>query len=172
MIETPAPSSALIRAAIFVRDLDRATLFYRALGLTEVYFEGLLDHPSATAVLGFTEHHPYQVRIVKRSGPNFGMVGLFQIPEQWDAEQVPAASGPARLGEVALVFYVRDLRGTLAALRDAGATWSPEPELFVMEHRSQLEVCIRDCDGVLLNLVETDPSDQDRTGPELSYRAG
>ncbi len=161
--------SALIRATIFVRDLDRATAFYRALGLSETYFEGMLDHPSATSILGFTDHRPFRIRIVKRPGPNYGMVGLFEMDAEQTAEAVPAATGPARFGDVALVFYVTDIHATLIALRAAGASWSPEPEAFVMEHRSQLEVCLRDCDGVLLNLVETDPSQQERTRPELDY---
>jgi hypothetical protein len=54
----------------------------------------------------------------------------------------------------------------VAALRAAGATWSPEPQMFTLPHRSQMEVCLRDCDGVLLNLVETDPADQELTKPE------
>ena len=162
--------SALIRATIFVRDLDRATGFYRALGLSETYFEGTLQHPSATAILGFDDHRPFRIRIVKRPGPNYGMVGLFEMDPEQTGEAVPAATGPARFGEVALVFYVTDIHATLTALRTAGSSWSPEPENFVMEHRAQLECCLRDCDGVLMNLVETDPAQQERTGAELDYR--
>lgn len=167
----PSEISALIRATIFVRDLDRATHFYRTLGLTETYYEGILEHPSACSIIGYAECRPFSIRIVKRPGPNYGMVGLFQMDEALMPEVVPAASGPARFGEVALVFYVPELPGKLAALRDAGATWSPEPELFQMEHRGQLEVCLRDPDGILLNLVETNPIQQERTRPELDYGA-
>ena len=42
--------SALIRATLFVRDLERSTAFYGAMGLTEVYYEGLLEDPSASAL--------------------------------------------------------------------------------------------------------------------------
>ncbi len=164
------PGSALIRATLFVRDLDRATRFYRAIGLTETYFEGRLDHPSAMAILGFDDPRPFDIRIVKRPGPNFGMIGLFQLADGIAAEEVPLASGPARIGEVALVFYVADIAATVSALRQLGAIWAPEPSLFTMEHRAQLEVCIRDCDGVFVNLVETDPAEQERTGPELPTR--
>lgn len=167
-MSTP-PASALIRASILTRDLGKATSFYRALGLSETYYEGLLDNPSASSVLGLAEHRPYFVRIVKRPGPNFGMIGLFELDPGHGADHVPLATGPARIGEVALVFYVASMATTLAALRAAGALWSPEPELFVMAHRSQAEVCLRDCDGILLNLVETDPAQQDRTRPELEY---
>lgn len=164
-----AEISALIRATIFVRDLDRATHFYRTLGLTEVYYEGVLEHPSACTILGYDRSAPFAIRILKRAGPNFGMVGLFQMDASLMPESLPVPDGPARIGEVALIFYVPDLKARLALLRDTGATWCPEPELFQMAHRSQMEVCIRDCDGVLLNLVETDPAQQERTRPELDY---
>jgi catechol 2,3-dioxygenase-like lactoylglutathione lyase family enzyme len=161
------PVSALIRATIFVRDLDQAAAFYAALGFAEVYYEGVLTDPSASSILGFSGHGPLSVRIVKSGGPNYGMIGLFKIAEALAPEAIALASGPARVGEVALVFYVESMDRTLAALRAAGATWSPEPEMFRMPHREQPEVCLRDCDGVLLNLVQTDPAEQ-----ELSTREG
>jgi len=160
--------SSLIRATIFVRDLERAARFYAALGFDQVYWEGVLTDRSASTILGFADHGPLPIRIVKSGGPNFGMIGLFGIDPALDPVAPPMRQGPAQIGEVALVFYVRDIRATLSALRGAGATWSPEPELFRMAHRAQLEVCLRDCDGVLLNLVETDPAEQERTGREGS----
>lgn len=166
-----AKVSALIRATIFVRDIDRATAFYAALGLTEIYYEGVLEDASACAIIGYDESRPFAVRIVKRPGPNFGMVGLFQLDPALNAASVPPAAGPARIGEVALIFYVRSMDEALTALRAAGATWSPEPQIFRMKHREQAELCLRDPDGVLLNLVETDPAEQERTSPELTYTA-
>lgn len=160
------PVSALIRATIFVRDLDRSARFYAALGFTEVYYEGTLTDASASRILGFSGHGPLKVRIVKSGGPNYGMIGLFQIDEKLAPLTVPMSRGPARIGEVALVFYVRDMDESLAALRLTGATWSPDPQLFVMAHRAQREVCLRDPNGVLMNLVETDPAEQELTARE------
>ena len=122
--------------------------------------------PSASRIIGFADHGPLAVRIVKSGGPNYGMIGLFRIDDALMPDALPPASGPARIGEVALVFYVRSMDAALAALRAAGATWSPEPEMFRMPHREQPEVCLRDCDGVLLNLVENDPAEQELTGRE------
>lgn len=161
--------SALIRATIFVRNLDRAAHFYRTLGLSEVYYEGVLEDASACSIIGYTKCRPFAIRILKRPGPNYGMIGLFELDPALLPVTVPVAAGPARIGEVALVFYVPGLHTRLAVLREAGATWSPEPELFRMAHRAQFEVCVRDCDGVLLNLVENDPAEQERTGSELDY---
>jgi catechol 2,3-dioxygenase-like lactoylglutathione lyase family enzyme len=158
--------SSLIRGTIFVRDLDKAAAFYAALGFTEIYYEGVLDDPSASRIIGFADHGPLAIKIVKSGGPNYGMIGLFQIDPALAPETVPMASGPARIGEVALVFYVVSMERALAALRAAGATWSPEPEMFRMPHREQPEVCMRDPDGILLNLVENDPAEQELTGRE------
>jgi catechol 2,3-dioxygenase-like lactoylglutathione lyase family enzyme len=160
-------SSALIRATIFVRDVERSTAFYKALGLTEVYYEGWLDDESASTVLGLDKHVPYYVRILKRPGPNYGMIGLFQLAEDSGAESLPAPSGPVRRGEVAIIFYVHSMDDTMAALKAAGATWTPQPILFKLAHRQQAEVCIRDPDGVFMNLVETDPDEQFVTTSEL-----
>jgi catechol 2,3-dioxygenase-like lactoylglutathione lyase family enzyme len=163
---TDPPVSALIRATLFVRDLDRATTFYAALGLKEIYYEGVLTDPSASAIIGYAEPLPLSVRIVKRPGPNYGMIGLFMIDPGLGPQSLPLAAGPARIGEVALIFYVKSMDETLGALRASGATWSPEPQVFRMAHRAQAEVCLRDCDGVLINLVETDPEEQNRTTRE------
>lgn len=168
-IQPSLPSSALIRSTIFVRDIARSAAFYRAIGLSETYIEARLAHPSATAILGFDDPRPFDICILKRPGPNYGMVGLFQLADGTAQEELPAPTGPARIGEVALVFYVTDILATMERLRALGATWAPEPQTFAMEHRAQLEVCLRDPDGVLINLVETDPAEQERTRPELDY---
>jgi catechol 2,3-dioxygenase-like lactoylglutathione lyase family enzyme len=159
-----AAISSLIRAALFVSDLDRSTAFYAALGLTEVYFEGELDAASTSAALKTPPEAACRCRIVKPSGrPNAGMVGLFQITPPLPS--IPRAEGPPRLGEVALVFYAQPIAEVVAAARAAGASWSPEPTLFVMPHRQQLEVCLRDPDGVLINLIDRPTAEQDRTAP-------
>lgn len=159
--------SALVRATIFVSDLQRATRFYAALGLTEHYFHGVLDHPAASGLLGFVEHHAYQAVILKRPGPNYGMVGLFELHGRHGAETLPDAAGPARIGEVALVFYVPDLDVVLPRLAAAGARWMPAPQLFEIGDLAQREVCIRDSEGTLLNLVERDPAEQFKTDPDV-----
>ena len=156
--------SSLIRAAVFVSDLERSTAFYRSLGLDAVYFEGDLDGPSTAAALKTPETSTCRCRILKNAGrPNYGMVGLFEISPP--PEALPAASGPPRLGEVALVFYASPVHAAVAAARAAGASWSPEPSLFTMPHRQQYEVCLRDPDGALINLIDRPPAEQDRTAP-------
>ncbi|MEQ5805906.1 hypothetical protein J3369_00655 [Alteromonas sp. NFXS44] len=163
----PPPVSALIRSALFVRDRKRSKQFYQALGLTNLYFEGVLSHPSASEVLGLSEHRPYEVSIVKSKGPNFGMVGLFEIARP-DTDE-PVRSGPARCGESALVFYVDDLDVVLPALSAAGASWTGSAVTFELGHFCQREICLRDPDGFLLNLVERPPSGQLQSGPEMEF---
>lgn len=160
--------SALIRAALFVRDLERSTAFYQALGFNGVYFEGTLDGPSSAAVLALPENSKVRCRIVKKQGaPNFGMVGLFEVTEPVPPA-LPPSDGPPRIGEVALVIYAKPIFAAVEAARAAGAVWAPDPVMFVMTHRQQMEVCLRDPDGVLINLVERDPSEQNETHPVIA----
>jgi catechol 2,3-dioxygenase-like lactoylglutathione lyase family enzyme len=86
---------------------------------------------------------------------------------RWFAALPVSASGGPRLGEIALVFYVSDMEEALTKLRALGATWAPPPVLFKLGHISQLETCLRDPDGVLINLIEADPSQQNRTTPDV-----
>lgn len=157
--------SSLIRAAVFVADLDRSTRFYRALGFDAVYYEGELDAASANAALAVPDSTRTRCRILKKDGgPNFGMVGLFELTGP-APEPLPRPAGPPRLGEIALVLYAMPIDDAVIAAREAGATWSPDPTLFVMPHRQQKEVCLRDPDGVLINLIERDPAEQHATSP-------
>jgi catechol 2,3-dioxygenase-like lactoylglutathione lyase family enzyme len=153
-----APISSLIRAAVFVSDLARSTAFYQAIGLTEVYYEGTLDAASAQAALHTPVDSHCICKILKRpKTPNFGMVGLFAVSGQDEPER-PSIITP-RPGEVALVFYVADMQATLAAGQSLASVIVP-PITFVMPHRSQAEVCLRDPDGVLINLIERDVNEQ------------
>lgn len=160
--------SALIRATLFVRDLERSTVFYGTLGLTTVYYEGLLEDPSASALIGFDSHWPYPVRILKAEGPNFGMVGLFQLDSRHEAEVIPQAAGPARIGEAALIFYAPRLDDTVEELKAAGATWIGPRHIFRLPHRAQAEISLRDPDGVLVNLIGRDPAEQNLTVEPVS----
>ena len=156
-----APISSLIRAALFVSDLERATAFYRALGLADIYYEGTLDGASVAATLSVPRETVTRCRILKRPGtPNYGMVGLFELSGARLAGLAPAASTQPRAGEVALVFYVADIDATFAAARRAGASAFGEIVHFTMPHRSQREACLRDPDGVLVNVIERPVAEQ------------
>lgn len=159
--------SALIRSTLFVRDRKRAKAFYAALGFSQMYFEGVLSHPSACAVLGLPRTKPYSVSILKVPGPNIGMLGLFALPD--NAETLPIKTGAAAIGESAQIFYVTDFDETLPKLRDAGATWLPDPITFTLGKFTHREVCLRDTDGFLVNLIERPPQDQHLCGAELPF---
>lgn len=159
-----APLSSLIRAALFVADLDRSSAFYASLGLTSVYFEGELDSASAAKTLSVPPTTRTRCRILKRPDtPNYGMVGLFELTQPAPPRLALGDASP-RIGEVALVFYAAEFDTTLAAAAAAGATIGPVT-MFQMPHRSQREVCLRDPDGVLINLIDRPPEEQFRDAP-------
>lgn len=158
--------SPLVRAALFVRDLDRATRFYRALGFQGLYYEGPLDGASVQKTLRLPDGASCRCRILKRDDgdPNFGMVGLFELTGA-ALDHVARHHTSPHIGEVALVLYCDSLDETLAAARAHEALDVWEPVLFVMPHRQQREVCLRDPDGVLINLIERAPDEAQSNQP-------
>lgn len=155
--------SPLVRAALFVSDLERSRAFYEALGFTEVYFEGPLDQASTAAALHVSASTVARCAILKTPGqPNFGMVGLFELTRPAPPALHRSASGPS-LGEVALVVYTDDLAGLLSRAGELGAKEVWDPITFVMPHRRQQETCLRDPDGVLVNVIGRPPMEVLRT---------
>ncbi len=164
--ESPAPEeaarvSALVRTALFVRDLDRASHFYRnVLGLRQIYGEGVLDSPAARQLLGLSESGSTRYRIVKAPGPNRGMVGLFELRDQ----QVPEATKNAtraNYGEGCLVFYCEDLDVIVKAASQLKLPIVSAPVYLSIweKNKGQREMTLRDPDGMLVNLIERSPED-------------
>ncbi len=149
--------SPLIRAALFVRDLDRASSFYRdVLGLTVVYYEGELAHPAAARLVGAGADAVVSCRILRGEGPNFGMVGLFEVKNP-DPPSLRRSHRGASLSEAVLVFYCAEVAKTVALARRRGASVIAGPEEIAMPHAAQVEATIRDPEGIMINLVERDP---------------
>lgn len=144
----------LVRAALFVSDVERSTRFYRdVLGLTEIYFEGPLAHPAVTRLLGLEPGRSVRARILKPPGPAFGMVGLFDVdPSQPRVEKL---RGSVATGEAVLVFYAAALDPIVERLHEGGhAILCPPTYLQVTPERGQREMTCADPDGVLVNLIE------------------
>lgn len=159
--------SPMVRSALFVRDLDRAVRFYRdVLGLAETWFEGDLSDGNAHELLGRPPGTTTRAAILKAEGPAYGMVGLFQVdhPAPPAVERDP---GTINAGETCLVFYCDDLDPVTARLGEAGATvlCAPVP-LRIGDKVKQREMCFRDPDGILVNLIEWDPADPRRPETE------
>lgn len=154
--------SPLVRAALMVRNLERSRCFYAGgLGLEEEHLE-LTDfsRSPAAGLLHLPAGTPFRGMILKARGPNFGMIGLFELglPERSTA---PGATSPVRCGESILVFYVVDLDSTLARLEALGGRRLGDPTTFHLPDASfapAKEVILRDPDGFAVNLIETSPA--------------
>ena len=159
--------SPMVRTALFVRDLERAQNFYRqVIGLDETWFEGELTEGNAHELLGMPAGSYTRACILKAPGPAWGMVGLFEITNP-EPPPVQRADDSINQGETCLVFYCRNLDPVTRALRDGGHRVLCEPvPLRIGEQIKQREMCFRDPDGVLINLIEWDPDEVRR--PEQS----
>ena len=148
--------SHLVRAALFVRDIERAADFYRdVLGLTVTYWEGALNHPAALPLIGADPSAKLRARIIQPPGPSFGMVGLFELTPPPPA--VLKREDGVNLGEAVLVFYAADLDPIVARLEAGGhRILCPPMFLQVTPERGQREMTCADPDGFLVNLIERD----------------
>lgn len=149
-------TSALVRAALFVSDLDRSTAFYRdVLGLPVTYFEGELAHEAVPKLLGIPEDARVRARIVQAEGPPFGMVGLFEVTPPPPA--VAKRADGVNVGEAVLVFYAANLDPIVERLKAGGHhILCPPTFLQVTPTRGQREMTCADPDGFLVNLIERD----------------
>ena len=157
MNDTPQVSR-LVRTALFVSDLDRSSRFYKqGLGYHEVYSGGELTHKVAHALLGVPEDAAIRYEIVKVDGPNFGMIGLFEVKPS--PPPVNRRSGGVNVGEGCLVLLTTDIRAVRNRLVDMGAEIVCEPQRLVVrgDGPGSLEMTCRDPDGMLINLIERPP---------------
>lgn len=160
--------SQSVRTAIITTHLDRSRAFYeQVLGLTEVYWQGELNDPTVWHLLGTPQGSCCRAVILKAPGqPAYGMVGLFELSNP-TPPALPAGDNAARVGEGVLVFYCSDLDHVVASAERHGGTITAAPVNLVHEGQTkQREMCLRDPDGHLINLIEWDPDNDLR--PELT----
>jgi len=153
--------SPLIRAAVFVTDLDRSVAFYKdVLGYEEEFFSGGLDDPVVNELLGMPNTSHTRATILKQSGPAFGMLGLFEV--SGPAPPALDASGRGcRTGQVCMVFYCTDLDEVCAKLAAHGAEVISAPKVLNIKDRpgqANREMTFLGPDGEMLNFIERDPA--------------
>ena len=162
----PMVGSPLVRAALIVTDLDRSRDFYGSLlGFTEEFASGVTRDAAVATLLGQPPDSLCRFVVIKRPGPAFGMIGLFEASEPTPPARAAPEAAISR-GDVLLVFYVRDLEPLMARLESLGGRLLVPPTLLSSKRGSQREIVVCDPDGVRLNLLERDPSEAWRTeGP-------
>lgn len=162
--------SPMVRTAIIVRDLEQSTAFYKDIfELDDVYAEGSLTHATAAKLLGVPPETRTRYRILRATTMNKGMVGLFELscpaPPAFDKQ-----SQSCNIGEACLVFYCADLDVVHDRLISGNhLVLCPPTHLEVdieggaikAAGRGQREMTFRDLDGVMVNLIERDPSSED-----------
>jgi catechol 2,3-dioxygenase-like lactoylglutathione lyase family enzyme len=154
--------SPLIRAAIFVSDLDKSKRFYmEVLNFREVFFEGDLRDPVVNSLLRVPASSVTRGIVLKQGGPNFGMLGLFEASEPAPPPLEKSRAG-CRLGEVCMVFYCSNLEEICKKLARFDAHIISEPKFLRLKTAmgtGQYEMTCRGPDGEMLNLIERDPGE-------------
>lgn len=146
-----------------VSDLDRSRRFYgELLGFTEEFASGVTRDPASTSLLGQPAGSLCRFVVLKRPGPAFGMLSLFEASEPALPPRPPSLP-TACLGDVFLTFYLRDLDPFVAQLEAAGGRLLVPPTTLVTNHSAHRQLVASDPDGVRINLMERDPTEAWRT---------
>jgi catechol 2,3-dioxygenase-like lactoylglutathione lyase family enzyme len=154
--------SPLIRAAVFVSDLEKSIEFYTdILGYEEVFFSGDLGEPFINKLLGMPSTSFTRAIILKQAGPDFGMIGLFETTKPAPPDISKSHEG-CHIGEICMVFYCSDLQETCEKLARYGSTIICEPDLLdinAIPGKGQREMTFLGPDGEMFNLIEMDPKE-------------
>jgi catechol 2,3-dioxygenase-like lactoylglutathione lyase family enzyme len=145
-------TSRLVRTALFVADLDRSLAFWRELmGLDEVLFQGTFTGPVLGRLLGLPADAQVRACILKKPGPAYGMVGLFQVTGRRRIQRVRKRRGTVNIGEGVLVFNAARLEPLIARLEAAGYPLLCPPVNLTPRWR---EMTFYGPDDVLINVIE------------------
>lgn len=145
------------RTTVVVSNLARSLAFYRDLLGMDVYFEGDIGNPGASAVTAL-DCDGIRMVVLNVGGAEHGMVGLMEIrgarpalaATQWDAR--------LRTGEAILVIPTENMRLLHQRLVDAGARVVAPPVRIEVPGRPEVhEMMVRDPDGLVVNLTQRGP---------------
>lgn len=159
--------SPLVRAALMITDMESMAHFYRdVIGLLATYYEDIPADAAFNRLIGIESAEQVRVLILKQpSGPNMGMIGLFEAASN-RGKPFQKRTGGLAPGEAALVFYVNDIEAIADRIRGTNAEIICPPELLQLSHNTgQKEMTLRDPEGNCINLIERDPSRATMTQP-------
>ena len=141
----------LSQIASSVTDLRRAQGWYReVLGLRPAGGTNLFAGPLASMVQGVPRSASTCWWLVDRQ--DFFQIELFEFRSPL-VRRLPADWRPCDIGYTTVSFSVADLDGAVARAREAGSAPLAEP----VGEPGRRRVCVRDPDGVLIELMEDDP---------------
>lgn len=149
--------SAMNRATIFVRDLDKSLQLYRDLLGLKIRVEALTEGERINQIMG-TEGLALRAVILQSGDSIVGNIGIYEIIGD-DRSTLPPPSdrNDTVTGDVAVVFATNDMDAITEQVRAAGYTLISPPMVLYPREDAEVqtrEMLFRDRDGVLVNLIE------------------
>lgn len=145
----------MLRASVFVRDIDESLKLYRDILGLKARRELLLEGEAVNQVLG-TSGKRVRVAILQAGDTLVGNVGLFSFLDE-PPPPLPAPRTAARTGDAAFIFLTNDIHGIHAQVKAAGYSIAsapmvlfPDPDATVQD----LEMLFFDRDGIGINLIQ------------------
>jgi catechol 2,3-dioxygenase-like lactoylglutathione lyase family enzyme len=155
--EPPVPDaellSPMLRATVFVRDLEESLTLYRDILGLKPWLERVLDGDRTNRILG-SEGKSVRVVILQSGDATTGNVGLFTYD---DDQPLPPSRADIRTGDVAFIFITNDIQGIYERVESAGYTIVSPPMVLFPEESAEtqsLEMLFFDRDGIAVNLIQ------------------
>ena len=159
--EPPVPDaellSPMLRATVFVRNLEESLKLYRDILGLKPWLERVLDGDRTNRILG-TEGKSVRVVILRSGDATTGNVGLFTYD---DDQPLAPPRDDIRTGDVAFIFITNDIQGIYERVESAGYTVVSPPMVLFPEESAEtqsLEMLFFDRDGIAVNLIQRNVS--------------
>jgi catechol 2,3-dioxygenase-like lactoylglutathione lyase family enzyme len=145
------------RTTVVVSNMERSLAFYRDLLGMDVYYQGEIGNPGASAVTA-VDCESIRMVVLNVGGAELGMVGLMEIrgarpalaATQWDTR--------LKTGEAILVIPTENMKLLHQRLLEAGACVVAPPVRIEVPGRPEVhEMMVRDPDGLVVNLTQRGP---------------
>jgi catechol 2,3-dioxygenase-like lactoylglutathione lyase family enzyme len=144
----------MLRASVFVRDIDESLKLYRDILGLKPRRELVLEGEPVNQVLGTTGKR-VRVAILQSGDTLVGNVGLFSFLDEPPPPPEPRTA--VRTGDTAFIFLTTDIQGIYAQVKAAGYSivsapmvLFPDPDAAVQD----LEMLFFDRDGIGINLIQ------------------
>ncbi len=154
---TEAMTAPTKRTTIIVRDLQKSVAFYRDLLGMDVFYEGHIGNPGASALMGM-EISGLNMVVLNVDGAETGMIGLMELCDADPPLEETSWSAQVKAGETILVIPTENMKALHQRMADQGYTVATPPTKMEVPNRPEIhEMMARDPDGVIVNLTQRGP---------------
>ncbi|MBM3502397.1 MAG: VOC family protein [Alphaproteobacteria bacterium] len=151
-------TSPILRASIFVRDLERSLALYRDILGLSVIDRREFGGPQVGAILGLGDCKLRVAYLTAKDSP-IGRIGLFEVTSPRPPELARPATNTIHIGQAAIILSTSQVQALHGDLKRAGFSFLCEPIGFTRPGGGTFtEMFFFDPDGVTIGVIQLTPA--------------